>query len=222
MSSIPSKKFLREKLIETIEKISFIDLITKSGNLSSRFYSEIIHGTDFSVFSGNFIVSFYPFGSEPQLNIEVESQNEPYQVSYVRISDWKNRKMVAAKARRDQPGQWEELELSPDRKIFQPSPHQQILSSDQICMILVPGVGFSKDGHRLGRGAGFYDRFLKLHPHALRVGIAFEEQVLEVLPSDSWDEKIDVILTEERIYGVNSMKVLGEWKSQGKIENRSS
>ncbi len=221
MNAHPSKKDLRQKLIDKIEAIPFTDLISKSGNLSARFQAELVQRTSFLQFSGNYVVSFYPFGSEPQLNIEEEGQKEPYRVSYVRIQDWKSRKMDAAEARRDQPGQWEEIELSPDRKIYQPGPNQNAISSEKICMILVPGLGFSKEGCRLGRGAGFYDRFLKRHPLALRVGIAFEEQVVDELPTDDWDEKIDVILTDQRIYEVNSMNLLGRWKSQGKVEQRS-
>lgn len=221
MNSHPSKKQLRLDFIARIENIPFLDMIEKSGSLASCFQNDLVQGVDFTRFEGRHVVSFYPFGSEPQLNIESESRDEPYEVAYVKIIDWKSRLMVAADARRDQPGQWEEIEIAPDRKIFQPGSNQQALVSEKICMILVPGLGFSESGVRLGRGAGFYDRFLKLHPHALRVGVAFHEQLAAELPSDPWDEKIDVILTDRGICGVNSMNLLGEWKSQGKIKSRS-
>ena len=221
MTSHPAKKNLRNELIQKIESTPFFDLIEKSGNLSKQFHEKIIQGADFDSFSGNAIISFHPFGGEPQINIESETRDEPYRVGYVRISDWKNREMIPAQARRDQPGQWEEIELGLERKIHQPSASTQLFLRDEICMILVPGVGFSKKGERLGRGAGFYDRFLNRYPDALRVGIAFEYQLTESLPVDPWDEKIDVILTDVGIYGPLATKYLGEWKSQGKIRTRS-
>ena len=52
----------------------------------------------------------------------------------------------------------------------------------EIDMVIVPGIGFDEQRNRLGRGAGFYDRFLKkLKPHTKKVGLAFEFQILKNL-----------------------------------------
>ena len=67
---------------------------------------------------------------------------------------------------------------------------------------LVPGVGFDASGIRLGRGAGFYDRALvelRSLGHVYVVGLAFECQVVPVLPSDPWDQRVDVVVTERRV-----------------------
>lgn len=221
MSHLSAKTSLRQQILQKLSKLTFQDLISKSGNLTSHFHSMIVKQAGFDRFSGKNMVSFYPFEIEPQINIESEDRTEPFQVAYVRIVDWDARVMIAAEARRDQPGQWEEFQVSDRISIHQPTAFQPVCMPEQIAAILVPGIGFSPDGHRLGRGAGFYDRFLRNHPEALRIGIAFEEQMTEKIPVDPWDEKVDVILTDRGLHSVISTKLLGEWQSQGKINNRT-
>lgn len=67
-------------------------------------------------------------------------------------------------------------------------------------MILVPGLGFSKEGHRLGRGKGFYDRFLK-NFEGLTVGVAFDEQIEADIPHEDHDVPVQYVVSESGIYG---------------------
>ena len=67
-------------------------------------------------------------------------------------------------------------------------------------LMLVPGVAFDARGARLGRGGGFYDRILPLRgaPGApFLLGLAFAFQLVERVPSDERDRRVDAILTEE-------------------------
>ncbi len=66
-------------------------------------------------------------------------------------------------------------------------------------VIIVPGVAFSSDGERLGRGKGYYDRFLQQWPAALRVAPAFECQLVERIPTEPHDEPVDRIVTPRRL-----------------------
>jgi 5-formyltetrahydrofolate cyclo-ligase len=67
-------------------------------------------------------------------------------------------------------------------------------------LIFVPGLAFDIGGHRLGRGGGAYDRMLTaLKREAIFVGLAFELQIMERLPTDEWDQKIHYVLTEKRV-----------------------
>jgi len=64
-------------------------------------------------------------------------------------------------------------------------------------IVFIPGLAFTTEGLRLGRGRGFYDRFLAaLPPDILRVGVCFAEQVLADIPSESHDEEVDVVLSQ--------------------------
>ena len=65
-------------------------------------------------------------------------------------------------------------------------------------VILVPGLAFSEKGERLGRGKGFYDKYLSQY-RGIKIGICFSEQLIENLPSEKHDETLDYIVTDERI-----------------------
>jgi 5-formyltetrahydrofolate cyclo-ligase len=64
-------------------------------------------------------------------------------------------------------------------------------------LVLVPGLAFGLDGHRLGRGKGHYDRLLQNFT-GKKIGIAFDEQIVEVVPSESNDVRMDEIVTPTR------------------------
>ncbi|MFH0820582.1 MAG: 5-formyltetrahydrofolate cyclo-ligase [Candidatus Peregrinibacteria bacterium] len=70
-------------------------------------------------------------------------------------------------------------------------------------LILIPGVAFDPQGHRIGTGKGYYDRFLKRYSDALKVGLAYREQIVENCPQDPYDVAMDLIVTDERLYLIN-------------------
>ena len=72
------------------------------------------------------------------------------------------------------------------------------LASD-IKTVIIPMLAFDKKGNRLGYGAGYYDRFLSLHPHLTRIGIAFSCQEVEEIPADATDAIMDIIVTDTGI-----------------------
>lgn len=72
--------------------------------------------------------------------------------------------------------------------IREPAAGAPLVEPATIDIVLCPGLGFDRRGTRLGRGRGFYDRILaRTPPSALRIGIAFEEQIADPLPSDPHD-----------------------------------
>ena len=81
-----------------------------------------------------------------------------------------------------------------------PSP-SNLVSSDQLQLILCPGWGFSMSGKRLGKGGGYYDRFLAQSP-AQRIGVCFHCQLSENIPTASHDLLMDAIITEKGIFKV--------------------
>ncbi len=63
-------------------------------------------------------------------------------------------------------------------------------------IIIVPGIGFDRKGRRLGRGGGYFDRFLKRTGKALKIGVAFSEQIVRKIPSGSRDIRMDLVVTD--------------------------
>ncbi len=81
--------------------------------------------------------------------------------------------------------------------IWEPSDIQE---TDPASMewIIVPGVAFDRRANRLGRGKGFYDRLLA-QTHALKIGIGYDLQLLDEIPCEPHDIKMDMIVTENNI-----------------------
>lgn len=67
---------------------------------------------------------------------------------------------------------------------------------ERVEMIIVPGVAFDRTGNRMGRGRGFYDRLLKSTPRAFKVGVAFNFQMVDRVPTEDFDVPMDAVLTE--------------------------
>ena len=69
-----------------------------------------------------------------------------------------------------------------------------------IDLFIVPAVAFARSGERLGRGAGYYDRFFgSFKTDALRIGLSYDFQVLGHLPSMDHDMRVDKIITESQV-----------------------
>jgi 5-formyltetrahydrofolate cyclo-ligase len=76
----------------------------------------------------------------------------------------------------------------------------RLVPTAAIALFLVPGLAFDPAGRRLGYGLGCYDRaFADAAPGALKVGLAFELQMLESVPSDPHDVPMDFVVTENRV-----------------------
>lgn len=66
-------------------------------------------------------------------------------------------------------------------------------------VLVIPGLAFTKDGCRLGRGKGFYDRYLTNFT-GLKIGVCFECQIYDQLPTNEHDQRLDWLITEKNIY----------------------
>lgn len=90
--------------------------------------------------------------------------------------------------------------------IAEPTPGE-VCPLEEIDLVLVPGVAFDAAGTRLGRGAGFYDRFLASYRSAragarkpaLAVGLCFDAQVLPAIPAEAHDQHMDAVASERRL-----------------------
>ena len=84
------------------------------------------------------------------------------------------------------------------RRILVPRQPWEEVPGGEVDVVLVPGLRFGRDGSRLGQGGGHFDRWLAEHPRALRVGLAFSEQVVDSVPTEPHDQGMDALVTEER------------------------
>ncbi|KAK3786646.1 hypothetical protein RRG08_027603 [Elysia crispata] len=84
-------------------------------------------------------------------------------------------------------------------------PEQDANKSGGIDLMFMPGLGFSKEGHRLGRGKGYYDKYLELCSNTGKmpktIALIFKEQLLDHIPTGEHDMSVDFLLypTEEEM-----------------------
>jgi len=79
-----------------------------------------------------------------------------------------------------------------DMGIWEPATQNEYLK--HIDIVLVPGIAFDKFKNRLGRGKGYYDRYFT-NKNITKVGICYDFQLLENVPTESYDVKMDIIIT---------------------------
>ena len=65
---------------------------------------------------------------------------------------------------------------------------------ENIDVAVVPGMAFDREGHRLGRGKGYYDRFLTRLSHTYKIGICFPFQLVDLVPADAHDILMDEVI----------------------------
>jgi 5-formyltetrahydrofolate cyclo-ligase len=80
-----------------------------------------------------------------------------------------------------------------------PASARQFAPSDQPWLLICPGRAFDRQGNRLGRGGGYYDRFLasrkvKTHPPVLVIGVCYRGQLRYSLPTDAHDQRMEMIV----------------------------
>lgn len=80
-------------------------------------------------------------------------------------------------------------------------------------VIVVPGVAFDRKCNRMGRGRGFYDRLLKSTPNACKVGVAFDFQLFDSIPTEPFDVPMDVVIAESTVIKTETLD------SELRIEN---
>ena len=85
--------------------------------------------------------------------------------------------------------------------ILEPNKDLAEFPLDQIDLILCPAYAYDSSGRRLGKGGGFYDTLLaQISEHTAIWGVAFEQQMLSVVPCEVHDHHMHRVITPERVY----------------------
>jgi 5-formyltetrahydrofolate cyclo-ligase len=95
---------------------------------------------------------------------------------------------------------FDEHALVPDRYGLRVPERGAPIPLEMIDMVLVPGLAFDAEGNRLGRGGGYYDRFLSQPAFVGRsVGMGFDCQVVDRVPTAAHDVPVDMVITDRRV-----------------------
>lgn len=80
-----------------------------------------------------------------------------------------------------------------------------LLKDESLGLLVVPGLVFDRQGHRLGYGKGFYDAVLEQFP-TQTLGLSYDFQIVDELPVEPWDRKVRRVLTEKKLYEFENSK----------------
>ena len=180
------KSSLRKELIKNRKKISKNQILEKSELIKNRLF-------EMNKFQQASSILFYvSYDNEVYTHDMIKESMALGKNVIVPKSDKKNRKLILSKLEN-----WEDL-VKGAYGILEPKKINQI-SIDKIDLIIVPGVGFDGQGRRIGHGKGYYDNLLSNSKNALHIGLAFEFQIVEEIPTEAHDIPMQRIVTEKRV-----------------------
>lgn len=77
----------------------------------------------------------------------------------------------------------------------------ETVSIDDIEMVVVPAMAYDRQGNRVDRGKGYYDRLLA-DSKAIKIGVAYDCQLVDEIDTDSFDQPVDIVITQSRTYKI--------------------
>ena len=151
---------------------------------SERIHQNLKRITSFT--NSQNIACYFPIGSEVDThNIMLEMLEQDKTLLLPRIVNNNLEFCVVPNLEKLEKGSFEIME-----------PKESCKKAEKINCVLIPTVGVSKTGVRLGYGKGYYDRFLS-STDAVKISLTYSKQIVKSIPSDSHDIKIDWIVTED-------------------------
>jgi 5-formyltetrahydrofolate cyclo-ligase len=181
------KQALREKMISLRHSFS-ISKKKEASELICRFIENFTSDHNFSAIAG-----YFPLNDEvdilPALK-RLHANNRSIFLPSIQPKETLLFKKVK---------QWSEMK----KNIYgiQEPQTSEIISPQQLDLILVPGLAFDLHGNRLGFGKGYYDNFLsKISSHTLIMGVSFSFQVIEQVPTTSRDVPVQCVVSENGLF----------------------
>jgi 5-formyltetrahydrofolate cyclo-ligase len=190
MAVADEKQYLRTVLSEARRSLAF----AVSSELSARIQAGLIASSAYC--SAGSVVLYSPCDGEAQTGlIAVDALARGKRLYYPAVD--RSHRSVRLRCVSDLsallPGAFGILE-PPDGSAVEPDE----LTGALIC---VPGVAFTPGGARLGRGGGYYDRLLAgLGPGIVTAGLSYSFQLIDRLPQEAWDRRLDLVFTESAVY----------------------
>ena len=182
--SLPTHRQLRAKIRDQRAGLSYREQQRAECALASQAQR------CFAIQSAKRLASYHPIQGE--ISPASISVGATVALFLPRIQNFVQRRMLFQSAHSLRANRW---------GILEPHSTNQVIMPNQLDVILMPLVAFDRQGHRIGMGAGFYDRTLAAlaHQHSTRpllVGLAHHFQEVNLISAAPWDVPLDVIITD--------------------------
>lgn len=190
--SLSAKKELRQRLRQLLSGITPEEIATRSLRVCHRLFEQPEYvGADV-------VMVFLSIAGEVDTSpLVLRAWQDRKRVLAPRVS-WNQRRMLPVEIR----------SLTDDLSLSSMGVREPVAGIpfpvSMIDLVIVPGLGFDEFGNRLGRGRGFYDRFLA-HPEfkGKACAVSFEQQVTPTIPTGPLDRRVDMLVTDERVRRFN-------------------
>ncbi|MCM8816534.1 MAG: 5-formyltetrahydrofolate cyclo-ligase [Candidatus Omnitrophica bacterium] len=179
-----TKTEIRKKILSQLKEMSEDQYLS----LSEKIFQNLVSLSEYKNCWN--LMTYVSFDKEPDTIQIIKDALGKAKTVCVPLVDWEKNSMVPV-----QIFSIDDIDFS--SKVPQPL-NQSLVNINEIELVIVPGVAFDVGCNRLGRGKGFYDRFLP-HCNGLKIGLAFEFQILNELPLSPDDVPVDFVITEARI-----------------------
>ena len=184
-----AKRALRARIREQLQAME----AGERAEASARACERVISMPEFA--SARTVMAYLPLSGEADSTPLIERALRERKNVCVPQVDWESRAMHAARI------------ASLDAEQFRVDQHGvrvprviETVAIESIDLVIVPGLAFDELCRRLGRGGGFYDRFLARLPDAvLTIGLAFDRQIAPELPCALHDARVHMVATEKRL-----------------------
>ncbi|MEM0467419.1 MAG: 5-formyltetrahydrofolate cyclo-ligase [Candidatus Thermoplasmatota archaeon] len=182
------KDSIRQKIIKQRKAMPPAEVATKSMLITSR----ILQLDEYH--AAQTILFYISYNNEVNTHHLIRSCLASEKTVVVPKTDTKKKKILLSRL-----NSWDDLEegsyhiLEPKQKKIDEIPLKDI------DLIFVPGIAFDPSGNRIGHGHGYYDRLLMMAKDKLKIALAFELQIVDHIPEEKHDVRMNTIITEQRI-----------------------
>ena len=193
MPTLPTKTQLRTTLKATIAAITPQSRLQSSQQLCDQIINSDLYQ------SAATILCYASLPTEISLDPLITHALNDNKTVCLPAIDWNKKTLHAAQIRSM------EKDLKFDRYgLRSPNTRCTPIPDPQISLALIPGLGFDPSGQRLGRGAGFYDRWIENRRRTREpitfLGVCFDEQIVEQIPTDPHDQPMNQVVTPTTQY----------------------
>ncbi len=140
------------------------------------------------------VMLYMPLPSEVDLTTAAVRCFQMGQTVCVPTVDWNRQEMTATEVT-----SFDDEGIHVDERGLRTPTAGRPIPGESIDVVVVPGLAFDAEGWRLGRGGGYYDKFLgRIGKRTRLIGLGFDEQIVEHVPHDSHDIRMQAVITDRR------------------------
>ncbi|MDD5778551.1 MAG: 5-formyltetrahydrofolate cyclo-ligase [Candidatus Thermoplasmatota archaeon] len=182
-----AKADLRRQLLERRNSLSTLEILEKSNQIIARLM------TVPSFAAARTVLAYISHGTEVNTHglIRLLLSQTSREVLVPVVADRQRHTLLLSSLH-----QWQELSTGAYGILEPAEVRERPAESVEVC--LVPGIGFDIRGNRIGYGGGYYDRLLR-SIRGTTIGLAYDFQVLDAIPSQDHDVPVDAVVTEKRL-----------------------